>query len=532
MWPMLGGDRHLARSVAVGPGRAGWRRWLPIVPVLTLFAVGCSPAQGGTASQGHSTSRGHSTSGGQSRLAAQRANRAAARIGEWTAPFDVGVVAIHSQVMPGGKVLMWAYPRSTVGTWTVVLDPTTRTFTNVSMSYQRDAFCSGNDLLPNGDVFLSGGHLFNGVNPSTHEDDLGAANTDIFDPAAESWTPGPTLDKDRWYPTNVELGNGNILIFAGQVKPGKIARTVDEYNPTTNKMSVLPATADRTQPVYPRMTLLPNGKLLDSEPNKGTELFDPATDRWSWLGNTQLGQARSEGNTVLLPGLNKVLIAGGRNGAMGATNTAEVIDFSKANPAWHYTGSMRYARAYANAVLLADGTVLEVGGGTGAPYKSPVYTAELYNPATGTWSTMAAQTAPRVYHSTAVLLPSGQVLSAGMDSGTYQTTAEIYSPPYLFHGPRPAISSAPSSVGYGESFAISTRSASRIKRVALVKPSGATHAMGQDQRYVDLSITHTSTTELTVTAPPDGNHAPPGWYMLFIVNSHGVPSVASWVRVG
>jgi hypothetical protein len=306
---------------------------------------------------------------------------------------------------------------------------------------------------------------------------------------------------------------------------------VQEYDPATNKMSTLPATADRNMPVYPRMTLLPNGMILNSEPNKGTELFDPATNRWSWLGNTQLGQARSEGNTVLLPDLNKVLIAGGR-GAKGATNTAEVIDFSQANPAWHYTGSMRYARAYANAVLLADGTVLEVGGGTGGSYSDPVYTAELYHPATGTWSTMAAQTAPRIYHSTAVLLPSGQVLSAGMDSGTYQNTAEIYSPPYLFHGPRPTISSAPSSVGYGKRFAVSTPDASSVKRVALVKPSGATHALGQDQRYVDVSFKRTSSTALTVTAPPNGNHAPPGWYMLFILNSHGVPSVASWVQVG
>jgi len=447
-------------------------------------------------------------------------------------PFDIGAVAIHSQVMPNGKVLLWAYPRSTVGTWAVVLDPATRTFTNVSMSYQRDAFCSGNDLLPNGDVFLTGGHQYHGQNPSTHEDDTGSPDTDTFNPATETWTQGPPMDQARWYPTNLELGNGNILMFAGQVKPGKMAATVQEYDPATNKMSTLPATADRVQPVYPRMTLLPNGKILDSEPNKGTELFDPATDRWSWLGNTQLGQARSEGNTVLLPGLNKVLIVGGRNGKTGATNTAEVIDFSKANPAWHYTRPMRYARAYANGVLLADGTVLEVGGGTGGTYTSPVRTAELYNPATATWSTMATQTAPRIYHSTAVLLPSGQVLSAGMDSGTYQSTAEIYSPPYLFHGPRPKISSAPSSVAYRESFAVSTPDASGIKRVALVKPSGATHALGQDQRYVEVSFTRTSRTELTVTAPPDGNHAPPGWYMLFIVNSHGVPSVASWVRVG
>jgi hypothetical protein len=280
------------------------------------------------------------------------------------------------------------------------------------------------------------------------------------------------------------------------------------------------------------MTLLPNGNVFYDEPSKGTQMFHPATDSWTWVGNTEFGHAREEGSSVLLPGMEKVLIAGGRNKVTGATNTAEVIDFSQPKPTWHYTGSMAYARAYANAVLLADGTVLEVGGGTGTAYTAPVYHAELYDPGTGIWSTMAAQRAPRIYHSTAVLLPSGQVLSAGMDSGTYQFTAEIYSPPYLFRGPRPRISSAPTSVGYGRRFTVSTPDASGITRLVLVKPSGATHALGQDQRYVELSYTHASRGDLSVTSPPGGNRAPPGWYMLFALNSRGVPSVARWIKVG
>jgi Domain of unknown function (DUF1929)/Kelch motif/Galactose oxidase, central domain len=428
-------------------------------------------------------------------------------------------------------VLLYYYPVGSVGTSAVLLDPTTMTYTNVNMSYQRDAFCGGNDLLPNGEVFVSGGHKYNPSNPKDHADEAGSPNTDLFDPATGTWIPAPQMDLARWYPTNVELGNGHVLVFGGQVDPTTQATTVEEYDPASNTISTLPSTADKVLPVYPRMTLLPNGKIFNSEPNKGTQLFDPATSTWSWVGNTKLGQARTEGSTVLLPGLNKVLIAGGR-GATGATNTAEVIDFSQAKPTWQFTGSMTYARAFSNAVLLADGTVLEVGGGTGGPYQDPVYTPELYNPATGTWSTMATQTAPRIYHSTAVLLPSGQVLSAGMDSGTYQRTAEIYSPPYLFQGPRPTISSAPSSVGYGQQFDLSTPDAGSITSIALVKPAGATHAQGQDQRYVNLSFTQADGSDLTVTGPPDGNHAPPGWYMMFILNSSGVPSVASWIQVG
>jgi len=204
MWRIVGSEQRLARSAALGPARAGWRRWLPILPVLTLLSVGCSSAQGPSTPQGHSTSRAPSTP------ATPRADPAAARIGQWTMPFDIGAVAIHSQVMPNGKVLLWAYPRSTVGTWAVVLDPATRTFTNVSMSYQRDAFCSGNDLLPNGDVFLTGGHQYHGQNPSTHEDDTGSPDTDTFNPATETWTQGPPMDQARWYPTNLELEVGRV----------------------------------------------------------------------------------------------------------------------------------------------------------------------------------------------------------------------------------------------------------------------------------------------------------------------------------
>ena len=510
MWPRSGSNNRLVRLAALGRTRWGWLPWLPIIPAVTLALLLTQGA-----------------------LAPSAAYADPAQIGQWTAPFNIGLVGIHSQVLPNGQVLLYQYPTvAGTGTRAILLDPSTQTYTNVSMSYQRDAFCGGENLLPNGTVFASGGHQYNNSNPASHEDGLGAPQNDLFDPTTNTWTPAPQLDVGRWYPTNVELGNGHVLIFGGQLSPTTKATTVDEYDPSANTISVLPSTANKSLPVYPRMTLLPNGKILNSEPNAGTYLFNPATSSWSWLGHTALDTARTEGSTVLLPGLNKVLIAGGKNGTTGATNTAETIDFSQAKPTWHFTGSMTYARAYSNAVLLADGTVLEVGGGQAGAYSSPILTPELYDPTAGTWSTMAPQTAPRIYHSTAVLLPSGQVLSAGMDSGPYQDTAEIYSPPYLFKGARPTISSAPSSVTYGQQFTISTPDASSITRVALVKPAGTTHAEGQDQRYVDLTFSQADSGDLTATAPADGNHAPPGWYMLFILNSSGVPSVASWVQVG
>ncbi len=182
-------------------------------------------------------------------------------------------------------------------------------------------------------------------------------------------------------------------------------------------------------------------------------------------------------------------------------------------------------------MLLPDGKVLAVGGGGGGAYTNSIKQAEMFNPQSETWTPMASQLVPRVYHSTAVLLPDGRVLSAGHDNGAQQTTAEIYSPPYLFQGPRPTISSAPSSLSYGGQFTISTPQASSIQRVALIRPSSTTHSLHADQRYVDLSFTATSGTTLSATAPANGTAAPAGPYMLFLVSSSGVPSVASFLSV-
>jgi len=235
--------------------------------------------------------------------------------------------------------------------------------------------------------------------------------------------------------------------------------------------------------------------------------------------------------SVLLPGLTKIMEIGGTISS-GATNTAEILDLSASTLAWKSTSPMHYARGWANTVILADGSLLVVGGGTSGSYGSPIFTAERYDPVSATWADMAAQTAPRMYHSTALLLPDGRVLSAGQSQGSYQKTGEIFSPPYLFAGTRPTIGSAPSSVGYNQQFTISTPNFAGIKRVALVRPGSVTHSVNFDQRYVDLTYQSNGSSGLTATSPSDSNHAPPGWYMLFILNSAGVPSVASWVKVG
>lgn len=449
--------------------------------------------------------------------------------GEWSAPFDLGVVGIHSALLPTGKVLLFAYPDTGTGSPARVFDPATGTTTDVSITMDRDVFCAGHSLLPDGRLFVTGGHI-----PGTAFG-IGAPQTDFFASTTQTWTPGPLLNQARWYPTNVPLANGRTLIFGGDVDLSTSATTVESYDPVSNTLTTLPSSANRDLNLYPRMHLLTGGTIAWVNHAK-TRTFDPATNRWSRpVASLNFGSRGDTLSSVALPGLDEILVIGGANNPSGTTATTEIIDFSNPSPQWRYSGPMNFARENGNAVMLPDGTVLMVGGGLGPKnYQNPVLFAELFDPVTETWTVMDAQAIPRMYHSTAVLLPDGRVLSAGQDHGTpvsNQRTGEIFSPPYLFKGPRPTITSAPPSVGYGQPFSVTTPDASSITRVALIAPGSVTHAIDNGQRYVELPFSVSGTT-LNLTSPPDGNQAPPGAYMLFIVNASGVPSVATWVQIG
>ncbi|HYU58295.1 MAG TPA: galactose oxidase-like domain-containing protein, partial [Actinomycetota bacterium] len=215
-------------------------------------------------------------------------------------------------------------------------------------------------------------------------------------------------------------------------------------------------------------------------------------------------------------------------GDRGVTNTADIIDLTAPKPAWRPTAPMHFRRESANAVLLLDGTVLVTGGRSDF---STSRRAEIFDPVTETWSVMAAAKAGRQYHSTSVLLPDGRVLSAGEDFGPYRETGELFAPPYLFKGVRPRITSAPALAHYGQSLAVSFADASHISRVALVRPGSVTHSVNFDQRYVDLSYS-VNGSSITATAPASGRLAPPGWYMLTVLNEKAVPSEAAWVNLG
>lgn len=464
-------------------------------------------------------------------------------LGEWAAPVNFCtypcLVGVNAAVMNNGNVLFYYYPATgTLNSQAMVLNPVTGAITNVALPVSEDIFCSGITILANGSVMATGGNI-EGTNCPHDASGCGTTNVMLFNPTTSSWSTGTDMLNARWYPSSVETSSGAVLELSGTNSTGAlIQRQMESYNYTTAKWTALPSSASLPSAdaqVYPRLSALPSGNILLSSPAAESYQFNPTTNQWSYVATVNFGY-RYFAPHVLLPGQEKIMVAGGSpsalNGGSTATNSAEIIDMSQPKPTWNYTGSMTYARYNENLVLLADGTVLAVGGGGGGGrYSNPVLTPELYNPSTGQWTAMAPQTIQRTYHSTAVLIPDGRVISAGSDNGApTQVSYEIYSPPYLFQGARPVIQSAPTTLTYGASFNITTSNASTITRVALVRPAATTHADDFDQRYVDLTFTIGSG-KITATAPANGNQAPPGYYMLVIVNSSGVPSIMPFLKL-
>ena len=341
------------------------------------------------------------------------ASAAAVDVGEWAAPVEIGGEAIHAVLMHNNEVLFFSYiegnPTVDHTSYVGTFDYRTGSARPAPLTYDRDVFCCGMNSLPDGRQFVSGGH---DAHTGKRSDPNGVLDTDVYDPLDRSWTPGPLLSESRWYPTNVGMPSGGTLIVGGGENNSKLSVKIDSYDPVGNVITTLPATANRSVGMYPRLHLTPSGTIVKAGPARATWFFDPVASRWS-QGPSMRNGNRSRGSTVLLAGGDRLLTFGGAASNTAApTVTAEILNLS-GTPQWQYTGSLTHARIHANGVVLPDGTVLAVGGGTSGQITGPRLAAELYDPATGQWSVMASQQAGRMYHSTALLLSDGRVSREG-----------------------------------------------------------------------------------------------------------------------
>jgi hypothetical protein len=463
----------------------------------------------------------------------------AARVsGHWEARQDWPVVPIHMTLMPTGKVIFWEGAGENdhtalfreIRSW----DPASGAIQTVALPGY-DIFCSGHSLLPDGRLFVTGGH--NQMNS------FGWEHASAYDAATDTWRRVPDMNKGRWYPTNTALGNGDVLVVSGDVTPTERNTVPQIWQVATSTWRDLTGAAGTglSSELYPRMFLGPDGRIFKAGPDAATGFLDTSGNgRWT-AGPFRSLANRDYGSAVLYDG--KVLMIGGGGGVAEPTvdpsKSSEVIDLSEPFPAWRtLQNDMQFARRHHNATLLPTGQVL-VTGGTSSPgfndAAAGVLEAELFDPGTGVWTTLAPMTTKRVYHSTALLLPDGRVVTGGggqppPGGDENQKNVEVFSPPYLFKGARPLISGAPSRLIHGESPLIQTPTPAAISKVTLIRLPSVTHAFDQNQRLLTLHFAVTAG-GLTIDVPGP-NLAPPGHYMLFLVNTVGVPSVASIVNVG
>ena len=469
-------------------------------------------------------------------------------IGHWsTASYTMPINPIHAALLSNGKILVVAgsgncpasqggCPQGSPfgsgnGSGALLLNPSNGNINRFNLSW--DMFCNGMVVLPDGRAFINGGTL-------QYDPFFGQPKSAIFDPATNTFTDTPNMAHGRWYPTVTTLGDGRVMTFSGDDEHGNTNTTVEIY--TVGSGWSQPSPAGWTPPLYPRMHLLPNGQVFYSGQGPNSALFNPSNTSWSQnVATTVYGGQRTYGTSVLLP-LNpsngydpQVMIMGGGS---PATATTEIIDLGVGSPKWKSGPNMSQARTEMNAVILPNGKVLAMGGSVNDEDTGSLsLNADLYDPVAKTFSSAGANAFARLYHSVALLLPDATVWLTGGNPvrGSFESHVEIYQPAYLFNSSgglatRPTITSAPSSVDWGNGFTVQTPDAANISSVVLVRDGAVTHAFDMDQRLVGLSFT-ASGSSLMVTAPPNGNIAPPGYYMLFVLNNSGVPSVAKFIQL-
>ena len=455
-----------------------------------------------------------------------------AQAGFWQAPIPWPGVAIHASLLPNGKVLTFGRMNAPPALWTPGPFNSPGAFEGVA--HAGDLFCSGHTLLPDGRLLVSGGH--------SGTDNFGTLTTYIYDAAVNGWTRGSDMANGRWYPTTTTLATGEVLTISGGDTAG-VRNLIPEVwqNGSWRKLTG----ASRSVPYYPMMFAAPDGRVFMAGPELRGQWLSTAGDG-SWTAGLQRTVVVDRGyGSAVMYDAGKILIVGGGN---TPTATAEVIDLNGGTTAaWRRVGDLSVARRQLNATLLADGSVLATGGSnsTGfnvAPTDSRVLNAEIWNPETEQWRTLGRMSHQRLYHSTALLLPDGRVLSVGSGAPPAQgltddLTAELFSPPYLFKldgtaADRPTITDAPVSVSYGQTFTVGTPQAATITRATWIRLSSVTHSTNMNQRMNRLPVTPNGTGSVSITAPPSPNHAPPGHYMLFLIDGNGVPSVAKIIRIG
>lgn len=497
----------------------------------------------------------------------------AATRGMWSATQPWTMNGLHAALLPNGKVLTYGTPANTPGTqngrtfdvWTPSLGFTAGAHVTTYDANRIDSFCSTSSYLADGRLLVTGGN--------------GARQSSLFTTSTGSIaTDAAQLADDRWYATMLALPDGRNVILGGidpytedqrnnpeaAIAAGQVSMTPEIYTPGTGWRTLFGAQSrdafgpDYLRASYPRAWVAPNGLVfgisaetmwsLDVNGNNGTgavTIHGKFKTPYSATNPVNVGAT----NTAVMFAPGRILQLGGNGSFNGdglpASNMATVVDINGGTPVLSETARMSYARRFPNAVVLPNGQVVVTGGtklgnngGTDA-----VYPAEIWNPATGTWTVGASAAQIRVYHSATLLLPNGTVLSTGggAPGPVDNQNAEVYYPPYLFKAvggasqlaTRPVLTGINTlSFNHGDTLQLELADGTTtISRLVVVANGTVTHSFNGSQRFIELAFTQ-SGDRLSATMPATANLAPPGYYQVFALDAAGVPSRAVIVSLG
>ncbi|WP_328473592.1 discoidin domain-containing protein [Actinoplanes sp. NBC_00393] len=475
--------------------------------------------------------------------------------GVWSAPVGFPLVPVAAAQLPNGKILTWsafrpdAFSGGTGQTLTATYDPATGVVTQRTVTETgHDMFCPGISTLPDGRILVTGGN--------------NSEKTSIYDPATDAWTAGPNMKTPRGYQSSTTLGDGRVFTIGGSWSGGwggyngSPHKAGEVWSPTTGWTALPGADAapmltadanpngDYRKDNHTWLFAWTGGRVLQAGPSKAMNWYTT-----SGTGGVSPAGVRSDdvdamnGNAVMFD-TGKILTVGGAPSYENnnATANAYVLSVSGTTVTTRKVAPMANTRAFHNSVVLADGKVAVFGGQNyPVPFSdnTAVLSAELFDPATGSFSTMSSAAIPRTYHSVAILMPDARVFTGGgglcgAGCATNHFDAEIFTPPYLLTedgkpAPRPSITAAPATAANGASITVSTDKA--VSSFAIVRMGTATHSVNTDQRR--LSLTPTAVADgYRLTIPADPGVALPGYWMLFALDAKGVPSVAKTIRIG
>lgn len=439
------------------------------------------------------------------------------------------VAFMHSVLLPGTqRVLYWGYTRADQSR---VWDYSTPAGTYMLPANQ-PADSPGLDINTSNMWSASHTLLDTAAGTALIHGGFSPIKSFTFDPPSLTWTRVADTAGDRFYATTLTLGDGRAATLYGNVK------TIEIYTHGAGWAApiAMPAGMNHHQ-YYPWTYLLPDGRLFIAGPHDPTHRFDlaapGAAEAFPTIhGNRSTGGEKGTSALLILrpPDYKPIVYIMGGNPAP-TQKTAEAIDLSAPTPAWTALPDLNVPRAQQfTATLLPDGRVFIAGGVSGGPDGGVCEIFDPRNPGAG-WAVGPAMKYVRTYHSSFILLADGSIVGGGdpMAAGV-PTPHERFFPDY-FDMLRPVISAAPATVNYGANFTINTPNAADITEVVLLRAGAVTHGFNMSQRGIELVIAGIAAGALTVEAPPQANLAPPGWYLMFILNASRVPSIGRWVRV-